>query len=78
LSGDRLKARLTPTFSHSDVTIAEGSAGHYVQRPILGRVLFATPAPFHDFGSLIFSHNALHLEQQIIFGALAEWPVQED
>jgi hypothetical protein len=40
-------------------------------------VLLTSPTPLHDLGSLIFRDNALHLEQQIIFGALAEGPVEE-
>jgi hypothetical protein len=75
LFGDRLKPCLTSAFADRDVTIADGSAGHYVQRAGLRRVLLASPTPLHDLGSLIFSDNALHLEQQIIFGALSEWPV---
>ncbi len=36
------------------------------------------PTTFHEFGSLIFSNDALHLEQQVVFRALTERPVQED
>jgi hypothetical protein len=38
-------------------------------------MFLASPTPLHDFGSLIFSDDALHLQQQIIFRALAEWSV---
>jgi hypothetical protein len=34
--------------------------------------------PLHEFGSLIFGNDALHLKQQVVFRALAERPVQED
>jgi hypothetical protein len=38
-------------------------------------MLLASPAPLHDLGSLIFGDDSLHLQQQIIFWALAEWPI---
>jgi hypothetical protein len=40
-------------------------------------MLLTPPTPLHDFGSLIFSDDALHLEQEVIFRALAERPVQD-
>ena len=36
------------------------------------------PTALHELGSLIFSNDALHLEQKVVFRALAERPVQED
>jgi len=41
-------------------------------------MLFASPTPLHDLGSLIFGDDALYLQQQIIFRALAEWPIQKN
>jgi uncharacterized protein YgbK (DUF1537 family) len=36
------------------------------------------PATLHELRSLIFSDDALHLEQQVVFRALAERLVQKD
>jgi hypothetical protein len=36
---------------------------------------FGKRAPKNDLGSLILGDDALHLQQQIIFRALAEWPI---
>ena len=44
----------------------------------MSRVLLATSAPLHDLGSFILRNDALHLEQQVVFRALPERPVQED
>jgi hypothetical protein len=40
-------------------------------------MLLAPPTPLHDFGSLIFGDDALDLEQEIIFRALAKWAIQK-
>jgi hypothetical protein len=40
-------------------------------------MLLASATPLHDFGSLVYRDDALDLEQQIIFRALPERPVQE-
>jgi len=72
---DWFKSRLTPTLADRDIPVPEGSAGHHVERTALSCMLFTSPTPLHDFGSLVFGDNALHLQQQVIFRALAEWPV---
>ena len=74
---DGFKSGLPPAFMDGDVPISEGRAGHHVQRAALGRVLFATAASFHDLGPLVLRHDPLHLQEQVVFGALAERPVQE-
>jgi hypothetical protein len=38
-------------------------------------MLLPAPTSLHDLGSLILGDDALHLQQQIIFRALAEWPI---
>jgi hypothetical protein len=68
---------LTSAFPNRDIAVSEWSVGHHVERSALCGMLFATSAPLHDLGSLIFSDNALHLQEQVIFGALTERPVQE-
>jgi hypothetical protein len=40
-------------------------------------MLLTPPTPLHDFDSLIFSDDALHLEQEIIPRALAKWAIQK-
>jgi hypothetical protein len=35
------------------------------------------PTPLHELGALIFSNDALHLQQEVVFRALAERLVQE-
>src|SRR6266851_8777260 len=75
LFGHRLKSRLTSTLANGDVTIPEWSVRHHVERTTLGRMLFATPAPLHDLGSLIFGDDALHLQRQVILWTLAERPI---
>jgi hypothetical protein len=75
LLGYWLKSRVTSPFTDRHIAISEWSTRHHVERPTLSGMLFSSPTPLHDLGSLIFGDDALHLEQQIIFGALAEWPV---
>src|SRR5260370_28814410 len=68
---------MTSAFPNGDIAVSEGSVGHHVERSALCRMLFASSAPLHDLGPLIFSDDALDLQQQVIFWALAEGPVQE-
>jgi hypothetical protein len=75
LLGNWLESRLTATYADRHIAISERSPGHHVKRPTLGSMLLPSPTPLHDLGSLIFSDDALHLQQQIIFWALAEWPI---
>jgi hypothetical protein len=74
--GNWLKSCLSVTLLHRNIAVSEGSTGHHVDRTSLGCVLLATPTPLHDLGALVLGDNALHLEQQVVFRALAEWPVQ--
>jgi hypothetical protein len=74
---DWLKSRLTSTLADRDIAVPERSARHYVERTALGCMFLASATPLHDFGPLVFGDDALYLQQQVIFRALAEWPVQE-
>jgi hypothetical protein len=74
----RFKSRLAIAFVNRNIAISERSPGHHVERTALGCMLLTPPTPLHDFGSLIFSDNALDLQQEVIFRALAERPVQEN
>jgi hypothetical protein len=73
----QFESSLAPAFPNADIAVSEWSTGHHIQRATLCGMLFASSAPFHDLGSLIFSDDTLHLQQQIIFRALAEGPIQE-
>jgi hypothetical protein len=73
--GHRLKSRLTAAFTDRHIAISERRAGHHVKRPTLSSMLLPAPTPLHDLGSLILGDDALHLQQQLIFRALAEWPI---
>jgi hypothetical protein len=73
LLGDRLKSRSSAAFTNGDIAISKRRSRHHVERSALSCMLLTSPTSFHDFGSLIFSDDAL--EQQIIFRALAEWSV---
>ena len=72
------KSGVAVAFANRNISISERCSRHYVERTALGCMLLTPPTPFHDFGSLIFSDDALHLKQQVIFRALAKRPVQED
>ena len=73
--GNWLKPRLTAAFTDRHIAITERRAGHHVKRPTLSSMLLSSPAPLHHLGPLIFGDDALHLQQQIIFWAFAEWPI---
>lgn len=77
LPSHRFESGLATTFANGDVAVSEWSVGHHIERSALCRMLLASSAPLHDLGSLIFSDDALHLQQQVIFWALAERPIQE-
>src|SRR5262249_43738174 len=62
----------------ADVAVAVGRAAQDVDRPGPRRVPLAAAAAFEDLGTLVLGHHALDLEQQILFGGLADGPVQED
>src|SRR5271165_4842183 len=46
------------------------STGHDIHGATLCGMPLTTPTTLHEFGSLIFSNDALHLEQQVVFRAL--------
>src|SRR5208337_416208 len=75
LFGHWLKSRLAAALTDRHIPISERRPGHDVKRPTLSSMLLPSPTPLHDLGSLIFGDDALHLEQQIIFRALAERPI---
>ena len=53
----------------STVPLVDGAPD--ITLTVLCCVLLASTTPLHDFGSLIFSDDDLHLEQEVIFRALA-------
>jgi hypothetical protein len=57
-----LKPSLTIPLANRYVAISERSTRHHVQRSALSRMLLAAPTPLHDFGTFVFSDNALHLQ----------------
>jgi hypothetical protein len=60
-------------FSFPDryVPVSEWSTGHDIQRAVLRCVALAAPTPLHELGALVLGNDALHLEQQVVFWALA-------
>ena len=75
--GDDFIAGLAPP-SFSDIAVAIGRAAEHIDRTKPGGMALATPVPLDDLGPFILRHHPLHLEQQIIFWALARGAVEED
>ena len=74
----RLKSGFASALANRDIPVSEWSTGHDIHGATLCVMPLTAPTTFHEFGSLIFSNDALHLEQQVVFRALTERPVQED
>src|SRR6516165_9670536 len=74
----RLKLGLAASFPDRYVPVSEWSTRHDIQGAVLCRMALTTPTALHELGALIFSNDALHLEQQVVFRTLAQRPVQED
>jgi hypothetical protein len=45
---------------------------------LLGRIPFAAATPFEELRPRIFGHDALDLQQQLIFRGLCERAIEED
>ena len=74
----RLKSGLSSALANRDVTVPEWSAGHDIHGTALRCMPLTAPATLHELGALVLGNDALHLEQQVVFRALAERLVQED
>jgi hypothetical protein len=72
-----LVARLAATVGHAHVAVAVGSAGQYVDRPLLSAVTLAAAAALEHLGPLVLGDHALHLQQELILRGLAQGPVEE-
>jgi len=72
-----LKPSPASALANRDVPISEWSTGHDIQRAALRCMPLTASTTLHELGPLIFCDYALHLEQQVVFRALAERPVQE-
>src|SRR5271166_2196543 len=59
----RLKSGLASALANRDVPVSEWSTGHDIQRSALGCMPLTAPTTLHELGSLVFSNDALHLEQ---------------
>src|SRR5215467_8776487 len=62
-------------FGHIAVPI--GRAAQHIHRPDVCRVALPAPVAFDNLGALILRNHALDLQEQIIFGALAQRAVQK-
>ena len=74
----RLKSGLPSALADRDVPVSKWRARHDIQRAALRGVPLAAPTPLHELGAFELSNDALHLEQQVVFRALAQRPAQED
>ena len=60
-----------------DVTIAVRRTTQDVHNASLRSMSFSSSAPFQNFGTLIFCHHPLNLEQQILLGRPADVMIEE-
>src|SRR5271165_4626878 len=68
----RLKSGLASACANRDIPVSEWSTGRDIQRAALCGMPLTAPTTLHEFGSLIFGNDALHLEQKVVFRAFAE------
>jgi hypothetical protein len=54
-----------------------GPAAH-IARPTPGGMALATPRTLDALGALLLRNHPLHLQQQVVFGALPQGPLEED
>jgi hypothetical protein len=54
-----------------------GGAAEHVHRSDAGRMALATPMTLDDLGTLVLSDHPLYLQQQVVFWALSQGPVEE-
>ena len=74
---DDLIAGLPTALVLGHIAVPIGGAAEHIDRPDLGRMALATPMPLDDLGPLILGNHPLHLQQQVVFGALPQGPVEE-
>jgi hypothetical protein len=74
----QLIARLPTPLILGNVTVPIGSPAEDVHGACPGRIELAAPMAFDNLRALILGHHALHLQQQVVFRAPAQLPVQED
>jgi hypothetical protein len=74
----QLIARLPTPLILGNVTVPIGSPAEDVHDACPGRIELAAPMAFDNLRALILGHHALHLQQQVVFRAPAQLPVQED
>ena len=75
---DNLIASLPAPLMLGDIAVAIGRPAQHIDRAGSGRVALAPAMAFDNLGALILGHHALHLQQQVVFRAAAQLPVQED
>src|SRR5215831_3871248 len=73
-----LIAGLPPSLVLGHIAVPIGRAAQHLHRPDAGRMPLPTPVAFDDLGALILGNHPLHWQEQIIFGTLAQGPVEED
>ncbi len=76
--GDDLEAAGFFPIGRGQIPIAIRSGGEHTDLPGMRGVPLPAAAPLQDLGPLVFGGHALHLQQQLIFGGLLQFPVQKD
>jgi hypothetical protein len=61
----------------ADIPVTEGGTGEYVDRSDAGSLGLATSIALQDLRLLILGEHALELHQQLVFGAVAAWALDE-
>src|SRR5262249_6460546 len=66
-----LVTRVAACNSLGNIAISIGRVRHHADATAPSCVQLAASRAFQDFGALVFRDDALHLEEQIVFGAFA-------
>jgi hypothetical protein len=71
------EAGFTPTFLDGDVTVTKRSHSQNTDRTTLCGIAATAPATLENFGTLLFGHHPLYLQQQLVLGALAQSTIEK-
>lgn len=77
LLGVDLPPRLAASLGLVDVTVAVRGPADGADPAGVGRMELPATDPFEDLGTLVLGHHPLHLQQQMVFGGLADLVIEE-
>jgi hypothetical protein len=75
---NEVRARLSTPLVCRDVAVAIGRSAEHMHRAHPRRMPLATAVAFHDLGALRLGDPPLHRQEEVVFRALAQRPVEED